>query len=101
MQNHKAIELSLEVEKITPIKEVNLIVEKEKHLTVSEIQELYQDVNKPQDWQINVNSYKLIDKIIELWFEKQGYDFWINPYPEVTQWELLKDNEILFKYVEN
>lgn len=72
-----------------------------KLLTQSEIQELYPLVNSDRDWQIDVNSHNLVDKIIELWFETQGYDFWDNPFPEVIEWTLNKNNEIEFVYVLN
>jgi len=70
-------------------------------LTKDDIEKLYPMVNQPKDWQIDVGSHELIDKIIELWFETQGYDFWNNPYPDVTEWIKTKDNEIIFKYMKN
>ena len=72
-----------------------------KVLTQSEIQQLYPLVNSDRDWKIDVNSHQLVDKIIELWFETQGYDFWDNPFPEVVEWAVSKDNEIEFVYVLN
>ena len=80
---------------------MELIEQKEKHLTKIEIQKLFPLVNRQGDWQIRNDSYQLIDKIIELWFETQGYDFWDNPYPEVVEWELTKEKEIIFRYVTN
>lgn len=64
-----------------------------------EIEELYPLVNSARDWKIDVNSHALVDKIIELWFETQGYDFWNNPSPEVTEWCVNKDKEIEFTYI--
>lgn len=78
-----------------------LIQQKEKHLTKSEIEKLFLLVNRQGDWQIRVNSPQLVDKIIELWFDEQGYDFWRNPYPEVVEWELTAENEIIFRYIPN
>lgn len=78
-----------------------LIQQKEKHLTKAEIEKLFLLVNRQGDWQIRVNSPQLVDKIIELWFDEQGYDFWQNPYPEVVEWELTAENEIIFRYVPN
>ena len=72
-----------------------------KVLTQSEIQQLYPLVNSDRDWKIDVNSDQLVDKIIELWFETQGYDFWDNPFPEVVEWSVSKDKEIEFVYVLN
>ena len=69
-----------------------------KVLTQSEIQQLYPLVNTGREWHIDVNSYQLVDKIIELWFETQGYDFWDNPFPEVVEWSVNKDKEIEFVY---
>lgn len=80
---------------------MELIEQKEKHLTTIEIQKLLPLVNRQGDWQIRTDSYQLVDKIIELWFETQGYDFWNNPYPEVVEWELTKEKEIIFRYVPN
>ena len=80
---------------------MELIKQKEKHLTKSEIEKLFPLVNRQGDWQIRTNSYQLVDKIIELWFESQGYNFWNNPYPEVVEWELTKEKEIIFRYVPN
>jgi len=80
---------------------MELIEQKEKHLTKSEIQKLFLLVNRNGDWQIRTDSYQLVDKIIELWFETQGYDFWNNPYPEVVEWELTKEKEIIFRYIPN
>ena len=70
-----------------------------KTLTQSEIQHLYKFVNSDRDWKIDVNSYQLVDKIIELWFKTQGYDFWHNPFPEVIECSISKDNEIEFVYI--
>jgi len=70
-----------------------------KTLTQSEIQKLYPQVNDSDRYYIDVNSYQFVDRIIELWFETQGYDFWDNPYPEVTQWSITKDNEVEFVYI--
>jgi hypothetical protein len=67
---------------------MSLIQQHTKHLIKADIQRLYKKVNHPVDWQINVKSYQLIDKIIELWFEEQGYDFWNNLFPEIVAWEL-------------
>ena len=72
-----------------------------KVLTQSEIQQLYPLVNSERDWKIDVNSHQLIDKIIELWFKSQGYDFYNNPFPEVFEWTLNKDKEIEFIYLPN
>jgi hypothetical protein len=72
-----------------------------KVLTQWEIQQLYPLVNSDRDWKIDVNSHQLVDKIIELWFETQGYDFWNNPFPEVVEWSISKDKEIEFVYVLN
>lgn len=72
-----------------------------KVLTQSEIQQLYPLVNSDRDWKIDVNSYQFVDRIIELWFETQGYDFWHNPYPEVVEWSVSKDNDLTFVYVLN
>jgi hypothetical protein len=72
-----------------------------KVLTQSEIKQLYPLVNTGREWHIDVNSPKLVDKIIELWFETQGYDFWDNPFPEVVEWSVSKDKEIEFVYVLN
>ena len=78
---------------------MELIEQTEKTLTKFEIKELFPLVNTQGDWQINTNSHELVDKIIELWFETQGYDFWNNPYPEVVEWYLTKEKEIVFKYI--
>jgi len=72
-----------------------------KKLTQSEIQQLYPLVNSQQDWKIDVRTHKLVDKIIELWFETQGYDFWDNPYPDVVEYSVTRENEIEFMYVLN
>ena len=69
-----------------------------KVLIQSEIQQLYPLVNTGREWCIDVNSHELVDKIIELWFETQGYDFWDNPFPEVVEWSVNKDKEIEFVY---
>lgn len=69
-----------------------------KTLTKKEIESLYSLVNGPRDWHIDVNSFELVDKIIELWFDDQGYDFWDNPYPEIMEWEV-KNEEIIFSYI--
>ena len=72
-----------------------------KKLTTDEITKLYQFVNKGRDWKINIKTHELVDKIIELWFKSQGYDFWYNPYPEVTEWTIDDNNEITFTYITN
>ena len=69
----------------------NLIPQLSKLLTLAEIQKLYPLVNSERDWKIDVNSHQLVDKIIELWFESQGYDFWINPFPEVIEWTVTEN----------
>jgi hypothetical protein len=72
-----------------------------KVLNQSEIQHLYSFVNTGREWHVNVNSHELVDKIIELWFETQGYDFWNNPFPDVVEWSVNKDKEIEFVYILN
>lgn len=72
-----------------------------KVLTQSEIQQLYPLVNTGREWHIDVNSHQLVYKIIELWFETQGYDFWNNPFLEVVEWSVNKNKEIEFVYVLN
>jgi len=71
----------------------------EKVLKRHEIEQLYQHVNTGRRWAIDVKSHDLIDEIIRLWFEQQGYDFWQNPYPEVVEWSISKENEITFVYI--
>lgn len=80
---------------------MGLLKQKEKHLNKKEIEELFPLVNKNGDWKINIDSYQLVDKIIEIWFQTQGYDYWENPYPEVVEWEVTNEREIFFKYVSN
>lgn len=70
-----------------------------KTINQTKIQELYPLVNGPRDLHINVNSYQLVDKIIELWLEEQGYDFWDNPYPEIIEWTVTKEKEIIVTYI--
>jgi hypothetical protein len=72
-----------------------------KILTQKEIQNLYPLVNSGRNWHIDINSYELVDKIIELWFESEGFDFWNNPFPEVIEWSVSEDKEIKFVYVLN
>lgn len=79
----------------------NIIPRFSKTLTQSEIQELYPFVNTGRNWIIDINSHELVDKIIELWFEKQGYDFWDNPFPYVIEWTINKNKEIKFIYILN
>jgi len=74
---------------------------KEKHLTKKEIQELFPLVNTGREYYVNTQNYEIVDKIIELWFRTQGYDFWNNPFPEVVEWSVTKDKEIEFVYVLN
>ena len=69
-------------------------------LSHDEIEALYQLVNTGRDYYIDPNSPQFADKIIELWFETQGYDFWSNPY-EVTELSIGKDGSMEFKYVES
>lgn len=78
---------------------MDLLEQKEKKLTRAEIEKLFQKVNRPRDWQIRTDSHKLVDRIIVMWFESQGYDFWNNPYPDVIEWTVTKEKEIFFKYV--
>lgn len=70
-------------------------------LTNEDIQKLYPYVNTGREYHVDVNSYELLDKIIELWFQTKGYDFWQNPYPEVTEMTLTKDKEVEFTYLPN
>jgi len=77
----------------------NLTPKLSKLLTLAEIQKLYPLVNSERDWKIDVNSHQLVDKIIELWFKSQGYDFWKNPFPEVIEWTLIENKEIQFIYI--
>jgi len=67
-------------------------------LSQEEVSELYKKVNNDGKWYVSPKSYLLADKIIELWFETQGYDFWNNPYPEVMEVAIKKDNGIEFTY---
>jgi hypothetical protein len=72
-----------------------------KLLTQADIKQLYPLVNSAREWKIDINSHQLVDKIIELWFETQGYDFWDNPFPDIIEWSVNKDKEIEFVYVLN
>jgi len=79
---------------------MSIIKSHTKTLTSEEIDKLYPLVNDPREWRINVNSHELIDKLIELWFNTQGYDFWENPYPEVTEMSYTPgEKEITFTYI--
>lgn len=70
-----------------------------KLLTRAEIEALYPLVNNERDWQIDVNSHELVDKIIALWFEvNHNITFWSNPNYEVTEWSVNNKNEIEFSY---
>ena len=72
-----------------------------KKISRKEIEDLYLLVNLDRDWKIDIGSPVLVDRIIELWFERNGYDFWENPFPEVVEWKLNTDGEIEFIYVLN
>lgn len=69
-------------------------------ITKEEVQRMYEKVNVKGDRRphVDTRSWKLVDRIIEIWFEEQGYDFWDNPYPEVEQTELPPEGGILIKY---
>lgn len=69
-----------------------------KVLSNDDIQHLFQKVNNGRKWHIDVDSYRLIDEIIELWFETQGYDMWVNPYPDVLESSLSTDGQLEFTY---
>lgn len=75
----------------------SLIPIKSKTLTHEEIEVLHASVNDGSRYYIDPSSVQYADRIIELWFEGQGYDFWNNPYPEVTEWEF-KNGNLTFKY---
>ena len=78
---------------------MELLKQHTKKLTTAEIKTLFPLVNGDRDWKISLESHHLIDKIIELWFESQGYDFWHNPFPDVVEWTLTKEKEIEFIYI--
>lgn len=69
-------------------------------ISKEEVERMYQKVNVPGDRRpyVQTNNWKLVDRIIEIWFEEQGYDFWDNPYPEVEEVQLPKEGGILIKY---
>lgn len=69
-----------------------------KKLTKREIESLFSRVNTGRDYYVDPSSHHLVDKLIELWFESQGYDFWHNPYPEVERWEVNEVGEVDFWY---
>ena len=68
-------------------------------LSHDEINALFHFVNTGREYYVDPNSPQFLDKIIELWFDTQGYDFWKNPYPEVTEVAIEKDGSIEFKYI--
>lgn len=73
----------------------------EVHFSKEEVERLYQKVNAPGDRRPHVssNSWQLADRIVELWFEEQGYDFWDNPYPDVEEMGVdPKTSTITIKY---
>ncbi len=70
-------------------------------LTKNDIERLFAKVNTGRDYYVNVKSHALVDKIIELWFQSQGYDLWDNPYPEVEEWSTTVGGEINFTYTPN
>ncbi len=77
-----------------------LVKTKSQVLTKEDIIKLYSSVNRDIDYKIDVNSdFAFVNKIIELWFNEQGYDFWDNPYPKVTEMKVTKSKEIEFVYI--
>ena len=81
---------------------MELIKKHSKTLTTEEIRALYPLVNDcHRGTYVDETSWQFVDKIIELWFEEQGYDFWDNPYPDVVEWEITKDNNLVFSYILN
>jgi hypothetical protein len=77
-------------------------IQKTKTVTISnaEIQQLYPQANTGRRYYVDTNSHQFVDEIIELYFDSKGYDFWGNPYPEVTEWRVV-NNEIIMTYIEN
>jgi len=70
-------------------------------LSQSDIKNYFEKINNSTTWYVNIKSAQLVDKIIEYWFRDNGYDFWNTPYPEVIEWQVTRNNEIIFKYIEN
>lgn len=71
-------------------------------ISKKEAEELFQLVNVGRDIYVDPKRPEFIDKIIELWFEERGYDFWDNPFPDVKEWSVNRETgEITFNYIEN
>ena len=81
---------------------MNTEIQKTKTVTISkaEIQLLYPQFNTGRRYYVDPNSPKFVNEIIELYFDSKGYDFWNNPYPDVTEWSVVND-EIIMTYIES
>lgn len=65
-------------------------------LTKSEIESLFIGVNTGRRYYVDTTSHRLVDELINLWFESQGFDFWT--CPEVERWEVNEVGEVDFWY---
>lgn len=68
-------------------------------ITKEEIEKLFPQANTGRRMYVDPRSHQFVDEIIELWFQSKGYDFWDNPYPDIIEWEVNKDNEIKVTYI--
>lgn len=66
-------------------------------LTHEQVESLYQKT-RGQRYAINENSLELLLKIIELYFESKGYDFWDNPPPDLEEYGYGENDGIWFVY---
>lgn len=69
-------------------------------LVQADIEKLMPEINTGREWYIDPESYQFIDKVIEMWFRTQGYDYFDNPYPDVI--EMISNSEkgeLTFKYI--
>lgn len=58
-----------------------------KHIISEEdINRLYPYANDGRKWYVDPKYPKFTDRIIELYFEEKGHDFW--DMPEVDEWEV-------------
>jgi hypothetical protein len=70
------------------------------HISQAEVQELFPKVNQGRDTYVDPKTQQFVEKIIELWFQTLGYDFWNNPYPDVEEWSCPKTGGIDLSYKE-
>lgn len=67
-------------------------------ITPEEVSQLYPELNGGRRTYVDVRSPAIVERLIEVYFEKKGYTFYSNPFLDVQEWSMDKEGRITLIY---